>query len=97
MQAVRSGEWKLILPRKNDSGKLLWLGKYVDTVDRAMLVNLRWDISEKQNLADQYPKILASLMDEAHKARKELGDYNIIGPGSRFFDTGPIRPKTFFP
>ena len=69
----------------------------MDTVEEAMLFNLRLDISEKHDLADERPKILASLMNEAHKARKELGDYNIIGPGSRFFDTGPIRPKTFFP
>ena len=97
LQAVRSGDWKLVLPREKGSSRLLWLGKYMDSVDRPKLFNLRWDVSEKQDLSDDYPNIVASLMVEADKARKELGDYDSIGSGSRFFDSGPLRPKTYFP
>ena len=36
-------------------------------------------------------------MQDAENAREELGDYNRIGTGARFFDDGEKRPLTFFP
>jgi hypothetical protein len=36
-------------------------------------------------------------MRDVKRARRELGDYNQIGSGARFFDEGEKRPLTFFP
>ena len=62
-----------------------------------MLFNLQEDIGEQNDLAADYPEIVRELMQEADKARAELGDYNQIGTGARFFDQGPLRPLTYFP
>ena len=45
----------------------------------------------------EHPDIVGRLMQDADKARQELGDYNRIGTGARFFDAGEKRPLTFFP
>ena len=90
-------KWKLVLPRIKDSPHLLWLGKYMDTVEEPILINLETDIQEQENLYDQYPEVVSQLMGEIAWARRELGDYNQIGRGARFFDSGPRRPATYFP
>ncbi|MFT7457952.1 MAG: arylsulfatase A-like enzyme [Planctomycetota bacterium] len=97
LQAVRSGRWKLVLPRQANSPYTLWLGRYADAVDEPMLFDLQEDIGEQNDLAADYPEIVRELMQEADKARAELGDYNQIGTGARFFDQGPLRPLTYFP
>ncbi len=97
LQAVRMGKWKLVLPRMKDSPHLLWLGKYMDTVEEPVLINLETDVSEQVNVYQQNPEIVEQLMDEIAWARQELGDYNRIGRGARFFDSGPKRPATYFP
>lgn len=97
LQAVRVGRWKLVLPRKADSPHMLWLGKYMDTVDRPMLFDLEADISEQHDLSGDRPDKVDALMVEVERARLELGDYNRIGSGARFFDQGPKRPNTYFP
>lgn len=97
LQAVRMGRWKLVLPRKANSPHLLWLGKYMDTVEKPLLFDLRADIGEQDDRAAERPDIVAKLMEEAEWARNELGDYNRIGAGARFFDPGPKRPRTYFP
>ena len=48
-------------------------------------------------MSEQHPHIVRKLLQEAHRARLELGDYNSIGTGARFFDEGERRPATFFP
>ena len=97
LQAARKGRWKLVLPRVADSPHMLWLGRYMDTVEKPMLFNLRADIAEQNDLADARPEVVADLMREVEWARSELGDYNRIGSGARFFDQGPPRPNTYFP
>ena len=97
LQAVRVGRWKLVLPRKADSPHMLWLGKYMDTVESPMLFDLGADISEQHDLSGVRPDIVDDLMNEVERARLELGDYNRIGSGARFFDQGPKRPHTYFP
>lgn len=42
-------------------------------------------------------RFIVELMREVARARSELGDYNRIGAGARFFDPGPKRPLTYFP
>jgi arylsulfatase A-like enzyme len=97
LQAVRMDRWKLVLPRSADSPHMLWLGKYMDTVKQPMLFDLHTDIAEQHDLSDENPDVVATLMKEIEWARSELGDYNRIGTGARFFDDGPKRPHTYFP
>ena len=97
LQAVRAGRWKLVLPRQADSPYTLWIGRYTDSVEQPLLFDLQNDVGEQNNLADDYPDIVRTLMREADKARHELGDYNRIGTGARFFDDGEKRPLTYFP
>ncbi len=67
------------------------------TIEKPMFFNLQQDMGEQIDLADEHPDIVRKLMQEADKAREELGDHNQIGTGARFFDEGEIRPITFFP
>ena len=97
LQAVRAGRWKLVLPRQAGSPHTLWIGRYTDAVDQPMLFDLENDVGEQYNVADEHPDIVGQLMQDAEKAREELGDYNRIGTGARFFDDGEKRPLTFFP
>ena len=96
LQAVRLDEWKLVLPRTKNSPYLLWLGKYSDTVDKPMLFNLKSDVREQNDLSSERPDLVAKMLAEAERARKQFGDYNQIGTSSRFFDPGPKRPNTYF-
>jgi arylsulfatase len=97
LQAVRAGRWKLVLPRQANSPYTLWIGRYTDSVEQPLLFDLQNDIGEQNDLAGEYPDIVRKLMQDADKARQELGDYNKIGTGARFFDDGEKRPLTFFP
>ena len=97
LQAVRAGRWKLVLPRQADGPYTLWLGRYTDAVEKPLLFDLQEDPGEQVDLAGEHPDIVMRLMQEADRARAELGDYNRIGSGARFFDEGEKRPATFFP
>ena len=43
-------------------------------------------------MAQANPKAVKQLLAIAEKARTEIGDYNRIGSGARFFDKGVHRP-----
>jgi arylsulfatase A-like enzyme len=93
LRAVRSGDWKLHLPHAKDP---VW-GHYLakeDNIDieLPMLFNLEKDVSEQHDLSIQNPKIVARLLKLAAKAQQDLGDYDRIGKGQRFFDPDPRRP-----
>lgn len=61
LQAVRKGQWKLILPdRKKHYGYVKDLG-----TNEIELYDLASDIGETKNLADQHPDIVADLMQLA--------------------------------
>jgi len=65
LQAVRSGDWKLHLPRTvGRRGKRRKVG--------AQLYNLRQDVGEKQNVADQHPEVVGRLQAMAAKMAEEL-------------------------
>jgi arylsulfatase A len=81
LQAVRSGSWKLHLPLDSMYGNF-HTAKIIDGRPFA-LYNLENDISEKNNLAAQYPEIVEKLLIEAEKARNELGDMGVVGNGVR--------------
>ncbi|MEA3224437.1 MAG: sulfatase [Planctomycetota bacterium] len=91
LNAVRSGKWKLVLPRPAKPPGTGWSGRMIDAVEKTQLYNLEADIEERYNVADQHPEIVARLMKLIDKARADLGDHKTVGSGARFFD-GP-RPS----
>lgn len=64
LQAVRSGPWKLHVFRPE------WKGKQHEP----LLYNLRGDIGETTNLADEKPEVVERLLKLAEEARRDLGD-----------------------
>lgn len=87
LQAVRNEQWKLHLPRtskdqpywaKNDSGKRVYT-----TLKQPLLIDLDADVGETGNVIAQHPEITAELMKQAERARKELGDIDIVGTDQR--------------
>ncbi|MDF1656388.1 MAG: sulfatase [Verrucomicrobiales bacterium] len=91
LQAVMSGDWKLILPhtyrtlggREGTSDGLPI--KYENLKSGLELYDLSKDIGESNNLAGSMPEKVADLMKHAEAARAELGD-NLVkreGSGSR--------------
>lgn len=92
LQAVRSGRWKLVLPRPARPPWTSWYARMIDAVPKTQLYDLEADIEEKHDIADKHPDIVARLMKLIEKAREDLGDYDRVGRGVRFFDAGPARP-----
>ncbi len=100
LDAVRSGPWKLVFPRpgRNESEWLLskggaFLGELLEPVTELALYNLETDIGETENVAEQNPGVVRRLAALADEARAELGDYDRIGSGVRFFEDGPRWPR----
>lgn len=88
LQAVREGDWKLHLPRtvrdqpfwsKNPQHR--WKG-FV-TLDEPRLFNLKDDLGERRNIADQHPEVMARLQQHVEAIRAELGDVRVNGTDQR--------------
>jgi arylsulfatase A-like enzyme len=78
LEAVRSAEWKLHLSHDyralsvpGSGGKP---GKYANKIMSGALYNLQTDISETNNMAAQFPEIVARLERLAEAAREDLRD-----------------------
>lgn len=84
LQAVSRGNWKMHLPRTEkqmpwwDTNKSEYTG-----ISEPVLYDLSKDIGESNNVADQYPNIVAELQNIAAKGREELGEYMQRGSGQR--------------
>ena len=97
LQAVRSGKWKLHLARPAQPP---WAPKWashiskddVFDIKKPMLFDLDGDIGETTDVAAANPKVVARLLALAEKGRADIGDYNRIGTGARFYDPQPRRP-----
>ena len=72
LQAVRSGRFKLHLPRKEKKNDL-----------PLRLYDLTVDIAESTNVAADHPKVVARLTALAERARGDLGDRGRRGAGQR--------------
>ena len=81
LYAVRSGHWKLVLPRPPKPKKLRWYGRLQEEVKEISLYNLKDDIGETTNLASQHPDVVARLLALADKAKNDIGEN--AQPGSR--------------
>ncbi|MEM9144489.1 MAG: sulfatase, partial [Bacteroidota bacterium] len=98
LQAVRQGDWKLVLPR-DQAPKWLpnnmlsrWRREDMEAVRDIELYNLREDRAERRDVAKDNPQKVQELLALVDKARKDIGDFNSIGAGARFFDEDPVRP-----
>ena len=83
LQTIRKGKWKLHLPRTTQSVPFYagrrWGRGTIDSLNAPLLFNLENDIGEQIDLAHKFPEVVKELLDEAERARQELGDYNVIG------------------
>ena len=92
LEAVRCERWKLVLPRPEHPPWTGFSGRFASGVEELTLYDLKSDIGEVKNVAQDHPEIVAKLMKQIESAREDLGDYNRIGQGARFHDPGPKRP-----
>jgi arylsulfatase A len=81
LQCLRSGKWKLELPRTYPTlnGKPGGHGGRpvpyeTGKIETPELYDMDADIGEKQNVADQQPEVMKKLLDFAEQARAGLGD-----------------------
>ncbi len=79
LQAVRSGDWKLVLPQKVK--KIGWAKEEKNTPLK--LYNLSDDLAEKNDVSKEYPEIVKKLIELSEKARTDLGDVGKDGAGQR--------------
>jgi len=82
LNAVRKGNWKLVLPHSYTTielpGKDGYKGKIKNMqVKEAELYNMRSDPGEQVNVIENYPEKAKELMSGLEEARKELGDLNV--------------------
>lgn len=98
LQAVRKGKWKLVLKRPQAPewcGALAHASKWklhdVLEVLEHQLYDLENDIGESNDVAKAHPEVVKALLQLAEDARSDIGDYNKIGEGARFFDDGLVR------
>jgi len=97
LQAVRSGKWKLHLPRPaQPPWGPRWAShiapKDVIEIPKPILFDLEADIGEQKDVSGDNPDVVARLLKLAQWAREDIGDYNVAGKNARFFDPQPKRP-----
>nr|WP_246114585.1 sulfatase [Rubripirellula tenax] len=87
LQAVREGNWKLHLPRTAKDqpfwSKKPLKGRGFVTLKERRLFDIDNDVSEKHNVADRYPEVVARLQKQAETIRVELGDVHTTGTDQR--------------
>lgn len=96
LMAVREGDWKLRVPVPEKFVRE-WDVYFRDedilpAHDQYALYNLRQDIGETTNVADDHPQVVRRLTALAEQARESIGDHDRIGTEARFFDPGDRRP-----
>ena len=93
--AVRKGDWKLHLPiteKVYQQFDVYAKNEDIYPLGETQLYNLKSDLGETTNVAAQHPEIVQELLALAETARDDIGDYNRVGKGARFYDPQPIRP-----
>ena len=91
LTGVRSGQWKLVLPRPANPRGTGWWGRLIEAVPDLQLYNLEEDPGESTDVAAQHPEVVQALMKRIERAREQLGDLDRTGAGARFYDEGPRR------
>ena len=94
LQAVRQGDWKLVLPRPEFPEWTGFSGRFHgDGVEEIELYNLREEMGEENDLAGKHPEVISRMMGLVEEARETLGDYNRTGTDARFFEESERRPE----
>ena len=91
LTGVRSGKWKLVLPREKSPAGLGWWSRMIEAVPETILFNLDDDPGETTTVASEHPEVVTALMKRIEHARRELGDIDQVGSGARFLDEGPRK------
>jgi arylsulfatase A len=99
LQAVRSGQWKLILPHNyrtlenRPGGKNGIPTKYgTREVTEPELYNVESDPGETKNIAARNPAVLRRLLSFAEQGRAELGDSLTRRQGTGVRPAGSLSP-----
>jgi arylsulfatase len=98
LTGVRSGSWKLVLPRPNNPPGTGWWGRMIEAVPELQLYHLESDPGESTDVSAQHPDVVRDLLERIELARQRLGDIDRVGSGARSFDGGerrlqvPLRP-----
>ncbi len=80
LQAIMSGQWKLVLPHKyrtlngKPGGKDGVPAPYESATTELQLFDLYADVSETTDVSAKHPDVVAMLQGYAEEARKDLGD-----------------------
>ncbi|MFT5130004.1 MAG: arylsulfatase A-like enzyme [Rhodothermales bacterium] len=90
LQAVRSGDWKLHVPRTKE--QIPWWGRAKQKpIETPRLYNLANDAPEKADVAAQHPERVSQMMKLADQARLKLGEFMTRGSEQR--PTGTLFPE----
>ncbi|MEM1294479.1 MAG: sulfatase-like hydrolase/transferase [Verrucomicrobiota bacterium] len=90
LQAVRSGDWKLHLPRSQEQLPFWEKNKTFANLEQPVLYHLGNDRSETTDVSESNPEVVEELLKLAESAREELGEYMQRGIGQR--PTGSLFP-----
>jgi arylsulfatase A-like enzyme len=93
--AVRKGDWKLHLPLEEKTFSdwdVITRDEDILDLNKGRLYNLKMDIGETTDVYAKHPDVVNDLLALAESARDDIGDYDRIGKGARFFDPQPKRP-----
>ncbi|MEL7586152.1 MAG: sulfatase [Prolixibacteraceae bacterium] len=80
LEAVRNGNWKLVLPHKYRSyegvmpGQDGYPGEYAQSETGMALYDMRRDPGERYDVKELYPEVVRELTGLAEQAREDLGD-----------------------
>ena len=98
LEAVRQGDWKLVLPHPTRTYLKYPVGKdgHPGEVDENFpgemaLYDLRRDPGERYDVQSEFPEIMKSLQALAEKAREDLGDELLNKPGNNRRTVGEIQ------
>ena len=83
LQAIRSGDWKLHLPRSREQLPHWDRNLAFTKLAKPVLYNLRTDPGESTDVAKQKPEVVRQLIGMAQTAREELGEYMARGKDQR--------------
>jgi arylsulfatase A len=97
LEALRAGQWKLVLPHKYRSltGRPGRDGKpagYTHPTCRLELYDLKRDIGEQHNVIGQHPQLVKRLQALAERARDDLGDNLTDRKGKNARPAGKVQP-----
>jgi arylsulfatase A len=99
LQAVRDRRWKLHFPHSyrtlggRPGGRNGLPADYREATIGATLFDLKRDIGESRNVANEHPEIVQRLMEHAERVRHELGDRLTGQPGDAIRPAGTLTAE----